>query len=70
MCRMKGRPTTERSQCVILSRILAGLMALTLFLGGCAMVGPDYIKPPTAPQQKEWIEQKDPKIKAEPTNPG
>ena len=68
MCRMKGRPTTERSQCVILSRILAGLMAMTLFLGGCAMVGPDYIKPPTAPEQKEWIEQKDPKIKAEPTD--
>jgi NodT family efflux transporter outer membrane factor (OMF) lipoprotein len=43
-------------------------MASTLFLGGCAMVGPDYIKPPPAPEQKAWIEQKDPKIKAEPTD--
>jgi NodT family efflux transporter outer membrane factor (OMF) lipoprotein len=43
-------------------------MALTLLLSGCAMVGPDYIKPPPAPEQKEWIEQKDPKIKAEPTD--
>jgi NodT family efflux transporter outer membrane factor (OMF) lipoprotein len=43
-------------------------MVLTLFLGGCAMVGPDYIKPPTAPEQKEWIEQKDPKIKVAPTD--
>ena len=68
MYRMKVRPTTERSQCVILSRVLAGLMALTLFLGGCAMIGPDYIKPPPAPEQKEWIEQKDPKIKTEPTD--
>ena len=68
MCRMKGRLTIERSQCVILSRVLAGLMVLTLSLGGCAMVGPDYIKPPPAPEQKEWMEQKDPKIKAEPTD--
>jgi len=68
MCSMKGRPTTERSQCVTLARVFAGLMAVTLFLGGCAMVGPDYIKPPPAPQQKEWIEHKDPKIKAEPTD--
>ena len=68
MCSMKGRPTTERSQCVTLARVFAGLMAVTLFLGGCAMVGPDYIKPPPAPQQKEWIEHKDPKIKAAPTD--
>jgi NodT family efflux transporter outer membrane factor (OMF) lipoprotein len=39
------------------------LIALTFLLSACA-VGPDYIKP-SAPEQKEWIEKEDPKIKAE-----
>jgi NodT family efflux transporter outer membrane factor (OMF) lipoprotein len=45
-----------------------GRIVLTLLLSGCAMVGPDYLKPPPAPEQKAWIEQTDPKIKAEPTD--
>ena len=45
-----------------------GMTGLMVFFTGCAMVGPDYIKPPPAPQQQEWIEQKDPKIKTEPTD--
>ena len=52
-------------------RGLLYLLALPLmgFLAsGCAMVGPDYLKPPPAPQQKTWIEQKDPIIKTEPTD--
>ncbi len=47
---------------------LIGMTGLTFFFGGCAMVGPDYIKPPPAPEQEAWIEQADPKIKAEPTD--
>jgi outer membrane protein TolC len=53
MCRRKGRPTDGKNP---------------LLLSGCAMVGPDYLKPPPAPEQKAWIEQTDPKIKAEPTD--
>ncbi|MGD9031504.1 MAG: efflux transporter outer membrane subunit [Desulfobacteraceae bacterium] len=68
MCKRKVRLADEMNQCTIGSRCLLGFMVLTFFLSGCAMVGPDYIKPPPAPQQKEWIEQKDPKIKAEPTD--
>jgi len=52
-------------------RGLLYLLALPLMgflVSGCAMVGPDYIKPPPAPEQKAWIEQKDPKIKTEPTD--
>ena len=45
-----------------------GVIALAILANGCATVGPDYIKPPPAPEQKAWIEQADPKIKAEPTD--
>jgi NodT family efflux transporter outer membrane factor (OMF) lipoprotein len=45
-----------------------GLPVMGFLLSGCAMVGPDYIKPPPAPEQKAWIEQKDPIIKTEPTD--
>ena len=52
----------------VLRPCLLALPVMGLLVSGCAMVGPDYIKPPPAPEQKEWIEQKDPKIKAEPTD--
>ncbi|MGD8974253.1 MAG: efflux transporter outer membrane subunit [Desulfobacterales bacterium] len=45
------------------SKIL-GLLIVTLVIGGCAMVGPDYVKP-AAPEAKEWIEADSPKIKSE-----
>jgi outer membrane protein TolC len=51
-----------------LPHCLIGMIPLLLLFGGCAMVGPDYVKPPLAPEQKNWIEQADPKIKAEPTD--
>jgi NodT family efflux transporter outer membrane factor (OMF) lipoprotein len=40
--------------------------ALTAFLwlSGCTMVGPDFVKP-DAPVQKEWMEARDPEIKTE-----
>ncbi len=34
---------------------LLGLLLLTLFVGGCAMVGPDYVQPP-APVSDSWID--------------
>jgi NodT family efflux transporter outer membrane factor (OMF) lipoprotein len=53
----------------ILPRLLGGLIALSLLLSGCAMVGPDY-KPPEVKEPKEWIEKEEPKIKTEPENFG
>ena len=42
---------------------LIGLLALTLTIGGCAMVGPDYVKP-SVPEPEKWIESGDPKIES------
>jgi NodT family efflux transporter outer membrane factor (OMF) lipoprotein len=52
----------------LLRPYLLGLPVMGFLVSGCAMVGPDYIKPPPAPEQKAWIEQEDPKIKTEPTD--
>ena len=41
-----------------------GLLIVTLVISGCALVGPDYVKP-TAPEAKDWIEAADPKIESE-----
>lgn len=41
------------------------LISVICFIAGCSsMVGPDYVKP-TVPEQKEWIEKDDPKVKTE-----
>ena len=42
----------------------AGVLAAVLWLGGCTMVGPDFIKP-EAPVETEWMEARDPEIKTE-----
>jgi outer membrane protein TolC len=42
----------------------AGVLAAVLWLGGCAMVGPDFVKP-EAPVETEWMEARDPEIKTE-----
>lgn len=42
---------------------LLGLLALALAIGGCAMVGPDYVKP-SVPEPEKWIESGDPKIES------
>jgi len=39
-----------------------GLLIVSLVISGCAMVGPDYVKP-TAPEPEQWLESKDPEIK-------
>jgi NodT family efflux transporter outer membrane factor (OMF) lipoprotein len=38
-------------------------LALALVIGGCTMVGPDYVKP-TAPEPQEWLESTDSKIES------
>jgi NodT family efflux transporter outer membrane factor (OMF) lipoprotein len=48
----------------ILRLSLGSLIFLTLMISGCAMVGPDYVKP-TVPEPEEWLETEDPQIKSE-----
>jgi NodT family efflux transporter outer membrane factor (OMF) lipoprotein len=43
---------------------LIGLMALILFVSGCTLVGPDYVKP-EAPEPENWLESADPKIESQ-----
>ncbi len=43
---------------------MAVFFAATALVGGCAMVGPDYVKP-TVQEPKDWLEKEDPKIKTE-----
>jgi outer membrane protein TolC len=43
------------------------LIGLVLLFGGCAMVGPDYVKP-TAPEPDKWIEAQDPQIDSKQTD--
>lgn len=46
-----------------LARVLIMLPALAFVIGGCTMVGPDYVKP-TAPEPQEWLESSDSKIES------
>jgi NodT family efflux transporter outer membrane factor (OMF) lipoprotein len=47
-----------------LTLLLVGVLAAALWLNGCTMVGPDFVKP-EAPVQTEWMESRDPEIKTE-----
>ena len=67
MPKKKGKPLGENSRGGMFTNCILGLTALVLLASGCAMVGPDYVKPP-APEPKEWIEKEDPQIKSEPTD--
>ncbi len=40
------------------------LSAFIIVLSGCAMVGPDYVKP-TVKEPQDWLEREDPRIKTE-----
>ncbi len=53
----------DRSCIRRLAFILLGLLALAFVIGGCTMVGPDYVKP-TAPEPQKWLESTDPKIES------
>jgi NodT family efflux transporter outer membrane factor (OMF) lipoprotein len=50
----------------IASTIL-GLLIVTFVISGCAMVGPDYVKP-TAPEPEKWLDSNEPGFKTEETN--
>ena len=50
----------------LVKRTAFGVLAV-MWLSGCAMVGPDFVKP-EAPVQSEWIEARDPGIKTEPAD--
>jgi NodT family efflux transporter outer membrane factor (OMF) lipoprotein len=43
--------------------VLLGLLALLISIGGCSMVGPDYVKP-TTPEPQEWLESADSNIQS------
>ena len=49
------------------TRGLIGLISLVLLLGGCAMVGPDYVKP-TPPEADKWLESEDSQIESRETD--
>ncbi len=46
---------------------LCGALAALLWLNGCTMVGPDFVKP-EAPVQSNWIESRHPELKTEPAD--
>jgi NodT family efflux transporter outer membrane factor (OMF) lipoprotein len=43
------------------------LLLFLLLISGCAMVGPDYVKP-DAPEPENWLESNEPEIQTEDTN--
>jgi NodT family efflux transporter outer membrane factor (OMF) lipoprotein len=45
----------------------AVLVTALLWLSGCVMVGPDYVRPP-APTAEAWIDQGDPAVRREPAD--
>ncbi|MGD8342795.1 MAG: TolC family protein [Desulfobacterales bacterium] len=59
----KGFP---RRRATTLKLAAFGILA-AVWLSGCTMVGPDFVKP-EAPVQSEWIESRDPEIKTEPAD--
>jgi len=60
---------TMRNRCKCESQIflLVVLVTVPLWLSGCMMVGPNYIRPP-APTADVWIETGDPAIRRETTD--
>ncbi|UCD78451.1 MAG: efflux transporter outer membrane subunit [Desulfobacterales bacterium] len=53
-----------RTHAKTLASARLGLLILTLVISGCAMVGPDYVKP-TAPEAEKWLEPDSPKLKSQ-----
>ena len=54
---------SDRSNTRHFTLVMLGSLTLVLVIGGCTMVGPDYVKP-TAPEPQEWLESRDPKIES------
>ena len=59
-----NKTSLEKDFCDFYKLFVAVLVAAAFLLSGCAMVGPDFVKP-EAPGQKEWLEARDPEIKTE-----
>lgn len=49
------------------SLFFIALVSLMLWLGGCAMVGPDYVQP-TPPEPPNWLESENPQIESTETD--
>jgi len=56
-----------RLQTKSLASKIPGLLIVALVISGCAMVGPDYVKP-AAPEPEIWLESKDPKLQTRETD--
>ena len=59
--RWMSSSTQSRNPSLIMG--LLTLIGLALLLGGCAMVGPDYVKP-TPPEPDDWLETEDPQLES------
>ncbi len=60
----KRRPAkAARSVNPPVTLVFLGLIGWALVLGGCAMVGPDYVKP-TVPEPEKWLESGESKIES------
>jgi NodT family efflux transporter outer membrane factor (OMF) lipoprotein len=59
----------KKAQCLVhlISGIQRGCLILTVLISGCAMVGPDYVKPTTAEPEK-WLQYQDPRIQSKPAD--
>ena len=56
----------HKNSSFMLVAALFGVLA-AVWLNGCTMVGPDFVKP-EAPVQTEWLEAREPEIKTEPAD--
>ena len=61
-----GSPTVQLKNPALTMGLIT-LIGLVLLFGGCAMVGPDYIKP-TPPEPDKWLESEDPVIESKETD--
>jgi NodT family efflux transporter outer membrane factor (OMF) lipoprotein len=62
-----SKTSSKKRGIAVLNRAAAGMLAAALWLSGCTMVGPDFVKP-EAPVKTEWMEARDPKIKTAPSD--
>jgi len=61
------KKSLDKRSAIGLKLTIFGLLAAFMWLSGCTMVGPDFVKP-EAPVQSEWMESRNPEIKAEPSD--
>jgi NodT family efflux transporter outer membrane factor (OMF) lipoprotein len=59
-----NKKSLKKSGVAVFNLTAAGVLGAVLLLGGCAMVGPDFVKP-EAPVETEWMQARAPEIKTE-----